>query len=272
MARFIWRVARKGYRWTADDYLFAPEGSGFRPYEPLEKYTGLFRIFAETPITKKGVLGFANKFGHLGTGAGGVGGDIDDEWERWSEDDWRRVDRTENDALPDMEDLDFWCDQIMQMRECIGTWDKVQSSKADENAMQRLQESVANNLRGRVRVVFGRDARVDGFLLKIKPNTLLGALWLQLAESISGCKKHRACRHCGSWFSILREKINKKSKKKQMMRQNRIYCSEKCKGAAARLRKTKAQQLAREGKTPEEIASELGSDVKTVRGWLMAEP
>src|ERR1017187_7259291 len=37
----------------------------FRRYEPL-KMTGLFRTFADTPLTPAGMLAFANKYGHLG--------------------------------------------------------------------------------------------------------------------------------------------------------------------------------------------------------------
>lgn len=264
MTRFVWKVAVRGYQWTDDDYLSAPEGSRFREYAPLDEFTGLFRTFAKTPITMYGILGFANKFGHLGAGAGGVGGDIDDEWERWSDEDWRRFDHTEKDDLPDMEDMHFWCDQICRMGECVETWDKAQWGKSDEKAMQRLQETVSNNLRGRVRVAFGRDPekRIGGFLLEIMPNTLLGALWLQLAETISGSKKHRACAACGNWFEVSPEKFRK----------SRHYCSEPCRSRAYRSRKEKARQLNNEGKTIKEIAVLLGSDKKTIRGWLMAGP
>jgi hypothetical protein len=264
MTRFLWRVAVRGYQWTADDYLFAPEGSRFREYAPLEDFTGLFRAFAETPITMNGLLGFANKFGHLGTGAGGVGGDIDDEWESRSDADWQGLDHTEKSGRPDWEDMDFWCEQIGRMRDCVRTWDKVQNGKADQQAMLRLQVTVSNSLRGRVRVAFGRDPeqRVGGFLLQIVPNTLLGALWLQLAETISGYKQHRACAACGNWFEVSPEKFRK----------SRHYCSEPCRSRAYRSRKEKARQLANEGKTAKKIAALLGSDAKTIRGWLMAGP
>lgn len=265
MTRFEWRVADNGYRWTADDLLFAPEGSSFeKKIKPLEeeKYSGLFRTFAKTPTTKEGVLDFANKYGHLGTGAGGVGGDIDFEWEYWDDEkweEWERNVRCEETNPPDMEPFEFWSYHITRMRQCVKTWDKVQSGEAVEKEMQRLQVTVSNNLRGRVRVAFSRDPeRIGGFLLQIKPNTLLGALWLQLAETISGCRKHRACAACRNWFEVSPE----------MFRKNRVYCSEECRSRAYRKRKEKARQLAKEGKTVKEIAAQLGSNAEAVRGWL----
>jgi len=259
-------VARKGYQWTADGHHLSPtEVEDWRrpkEYAPLDEYTGLFRTFAEKPTTREGILEFANQFGHLGSGAGGVGGDIDNDWEYWSDEEWENFAHSERNNPPDMEPFEWWSEEIMRMRECVVTWDKAQSGKADAKAMQRLQVTVSNNLRGRVRVVFGRDLeqRLGGFLLQIMPNTLLGALWLQLAEAISGSKKHRACTACGNWFEVSPEKF----------RTSRHYCSEPCRSRAYRSRKEKAHLLAAEGKSIKEIAALLGSDAKTIKGWLMA--
>ncbi len=263
MTRFLWRVAVSGYQWTADgQHLGSIEVYDwrYREYAPLDEYTGLFRTFAETPPTPKGILAFANQFGHLGFGAGGVGGDIDADWEDRTDKEWEEFIHSESNNPPDMEPFEWWSEHVRRMRECVETWDKMQSGRADERAMLRLQESVGNKLRGRVRVAFRRDRRVGGFLLQIVPNTLLGAVWLQLAEAISGYKKHRACAACSNWFEVSPEKFRK----------SRHYCSEPCRSRAYRSRKDKAQQLANEGKTIKEIAAQLGSDAKTIRGWLMA--
>ncbi len=270
MPKFIWRVARDGYRWTSGTYLATIDANKsidannwhYREYAPLDEFTGLFRTFAETPTTMEGVLEFANQYGHLGTGASGVGGDLDCDWEYWSDDEWRRADHTERDTPPNMEPIELWREEIDQMRECVEIWDEAQSGNADEQLMQSLQVTVCNSLRGRVKVIFARDRRVEGFILQIMPNALLGALWLQLAETISGSKKHRACAACGKWFEVSPEKF----------RRSRNYCSEPCRSRAYRSRKEEARKLANEGKTIKEIAARLGSDAKTIRGWLMAIP
>jgi DNA-binding NarL/FixJ family response regulator len=54
----------------------------------------------------------------------------------------------------------------------------------------------------------------------------------------------------------------------EIARTSRLFCSESCRARAYRERKEKAVQLAAEGKTPKEIAAELDSDVKTVKGWI----
>jgi len=38
--------------------------------------------------------------------------------------------------------------------------------------------------------------------VKFSPNTLLDALWLQLAEALSGGEKLRQCESCHSWFQV----------------------------------------------------------------------
>src|SRR5262245_17270383 len=90
---FLWSVPGDGYRWVE---AHVPVGEGRagklvfnRPietnkalvltdgltlgksymrkqYDPLQKYPGLFRTFADTPPTQESILGFANEYGSLG--------------------------------------------------------------------------------------------------------------------------------------------------------------------------------------------------------------
>jgi hypothetical protein len=262
--RFSWGIAAGGYGWANaavedDELLLTPIGDWLvREYEPLEEFPGLFRTFAETPTTRDGVLAFANQFGHLRSGAECVGGGLDDECEWWENEEWQQVDQaTKNE--PYLDPYLFWVRQIEWMRECVATWDRAQSgANVSEQAMRRLEETVLNQLRVRVKLAFARDRRVAGFVLQIVPVNLVGSLWLQLAEAISGSKKHRACEACGIWFELSPEKN----------RTSRHYCSEHCRSRAYRSRKEQARKMAGEGKTVAKIAAALGSDAKTIKGWL----
>jgi hypothetical protein len=41
-----------------------------------------------------------------------------------------------------------------------------------------------------------------GLQLEITAETLLSALWWQIARKLSGEAKIRECRHCGEWFEV----------------------------------------------------------------------
>jgi hypothetical protein len=110
----------------------------------------------------------------------------------------------------------------------------------------------------RALVVFDEDHKLGGLALQVKPNSLLGALWIQFALAVAGNKKYRACATCRQWFEL----------SPQIARTSKLFCSEACRSQAYRNRKEKAHLLAAEGKTFKQIAEELGSDLKTVQEWL----
>jgi hypothetical protein len=266
MAAFRWRVAVDGYRWRFLTYegeehpylAVVPDWNWrFRWYAPLDEFSGLFRIFAQTPTTLEGVQSFANRFGQLNLGSGGVGEELDGSWEIRSNEEWRRYDQTPDDEYK-LDPFEHWCEAIVRLRECVETWDRAQGGGVDEQAVEGLRVTVENALRYRTRVSFAGDERVGGFVLRMMPTDLLGGLWLQLAQTISGSKTHRACPVCRDWFEVSLQKYRK----------SRRYCSEPCRSLAYRGRMEQARKLAGEGKSAKEIARELGSDVKTVKGWL----
>jgi len=255
MATFPWCVAEKGYQWVPataanGERCLQPLGEKeeFREYVPLDKHPCLFREFASTPTTPDGVLSFAKTYGLLGFNRsdcpskcprpGNVG---------------RRSREAEGD--PYQESLGNWTRQIQDMQKCVNCW--ASRGSAGDPAMSKLNSRVSSQLQGRVRVAFSLDEKVTGFVLEILPVTLLGALWLQLAQSISGNKTHRACLGCGAWFEVSLKKF----------RPDKLTCSVKCRGRVARWRK-KARRLAKEGQSTEAIAKQIGFPQEVVKGWL----
>lgn len=123
-----------------------------------------------------------------------------------------------------------------------------------------LSQIVNDKLHGAMRAAILHDTETHELKLRMVPTSLLGAMWLQLSQELTGGIKSRQCAECGKWFEISLEQSG--------FRRNRQYCSDGCRMAAYRRRKERAVQLATEGIKPDQIAKELDSDPKTVRGWI----
>jgi hypothetical protein len=100
------------------------------------------------------------------------------------------------------------------------------------------------------------DAFKSRMELKLIPSSLLGAMWLQFALAIAGDKDFRQCKECGQWFEL----------SPITARANRLFCSGPCKSKDYRAKRKRALALKRKGLSVKEIATELGSDVSTIRG------
>jgi len=83
-------------------------------------------------------------------------------------------------------------------------------------------------------------------------------MWLQLARVVSGNKEFRQCAQCDRSFEVSPD----------VTRKSRIYCSERCRSQAYRSRKATAHEMRAAGKSVQQIADKLKSDVETVRGWM----
>lgn len=82
------------------------------------------------------------------------------------------------------------------------------------------------HLSGRIETMLLQNPRTNGLVLYTMPNSLIGALWLQLAESIDGHKEFRQCESCRNWFELAPDKA----------RADKLYCSQACRSRAYRRR------------------------------------
>ena len=94
--------------------------------------------------------------------------------------------------------------------------------------------------------------------LALVPGTLYDAIWLQFVLAFNGNKNFGACEVCGKPFEI----------SPQFARTNRKLCSAACKAKAHRRRREQALSLAAQGRTPKQIAKQVGSQLTTVQKWL----
>jgi Helix-turn-helix domain len=274
MTDFIWRVATHGHVWRASAPLARPTTIerflgpyhewDVREYEPLREHTGLFQTFAYTEPTEEAILAFADEYGPLG-GDMRVSGPSADMYRDHgyrveypaTPEEWEAFEDAEEVVYP-VDPFKRWREQIERMKRCVEIWKKSQGGEASAREMAALERRVNREMEGRVTPRLGLDRRGGGLTLQFTPVSLLGALWFQLAQAIGGNKQYRACASCGRWFEVSPDTA----------RADAVYCKEACRSRAYRARKERAARLAAEGRSAKEIAAELGSDVKTVQGWL----
>lgn len=94
--------------------------------------------------------------------------------------------------------------------------------------------------------------------LALVPRSLRDAIWLQFTLAVIEHKKFGACEVCGKPFEI----------SPQVARTNRKLCGSACKAKAHRQRREQALRLADSGRTPKQIAKQVGSHLTTVQKWL----
>jgi hypothetical protein len=93
--------------------------------------------------------------------------------------------------------------------------------------------------------------------IRIVPSSLISALWIQLAQAVEGDRKYRQCEECKKWYEVSGDR-----------RADARFCSDPCRFRAYRKRQKEAKRLHATGVSPKDIAKQLGSDTKTVKGWI----
>lgn len=106
------------------------------------------------------------------------------------------------------------------------------------------------------------DLSTAAMSVQVTPRNLLGAMWLQFARAVEGGKDFRQCSNCGNWIEVPPTAAHAA----------RLFCSNSCKTKNYRDRKERVRRLAREGKTIDAIASEVGADRESVAKWVGDDP
>jgi hypothetical protein len=204
-------------------------------YDPFSVEPALFRIFAALDGTPESILGFAQRYGALGT-------------------------------IVEIDDRDFyynqlatWRDRIGEMRQYVEFADnylrpagtkrtRTQTAKAAELVTRALvwaQPQMTVQERPRIAV---------GFVYVV--GDLWSVLSLQLAEAIVDERQFRDCDQCGKPFAT------------DAARSDREFCSANCRVKAHYRRKKKAEAMRAAGKTLNEISKATGSDISTIKKWV----
>lgn len=139
------------------------------------------------------------------------------------------------------------------------------SEDAFDVATNFVRKNVAGELYKRVHPDLVVDPRTRKVVLKMRPEDLRAAMWLQFAQAVSGNKEYRQCRHCDTWFE-LSAADNGRSR-------GRLFCTDPCKSRDYRRRKDRALALSATGLVPVDVAARLASegletDADTVKNWV----
>jgi hypothetical protein len=115
-------------------------------------------------------------------------------------------------------------------------------------------------LRSLTRCAMTWDARRRQPALSVQPNSLLGCLYLQLAQTVdrgAACRTGR-CLYCQRRF-LLAPGVG---------RADRSTCSDSCRVSLHKQRGRRAAELRAAGKGLRQIAEELGVETGMVKRWL----
>ena len=124
-------------------------------------------------------------------------------------------------------------------------------------ALQRLVNQQGSAHTCEHRMIWDFTAKEPRLRMQLVPTSLLAAMWLQLSSAIEGHRVYKQCRACGRWFAPAQD-----------TRADATFCRRACRFKAYRKRQERACELAAQGKSQTAIATELKSDVQTVKGWL----
>jgi hypothetical protein len=108
------------------------------------------------------------------------------------------------------------------------------------------------------RLLWTRDRKRMG--LFIVPNSLLGFMWYQLSAAIAEFRTFRNCAVCKTPMLI--------SPAGSGQRANKSTCSNACRVRLYAGRVLEAQELARRGIAPKQIAQKLGAELPKVKAWI----
>ena len=271
---------------------------------PLQEATGLYREFAETPPTKDGVMAFATKYGLLGAfeyldppteqDPSEIRGERLADWIKHIQamkqavDVWDRLQQKDRDGLVELQtSRRLFTDRRKIPAERFTrpsasdeqppddrSWDSfyhespylIANDQLPEVALSFLQITMNQHLSGfGVSTQVRRDQqRTGGLAYYVVPESLLGAMWLQLAEAISENKHYNRCRQCDQPFEV--------STSPTGARISRRYCSVACKNQYHYQQRTETKRLRSQGLSEGRIAERLDVPLKSVKGWLKSEP
>ena len=212
-----WEHRLWGY--ADDEDLPDAPGSHF----PMENKT-ILKTFVKTEATKEGIMSFAEKFGHLGIsryhrheGTEPVYGESFGDWAREIAKvrsviiNWGLVNTMHglNEDAPHVEeapeDLFEWFDMTCEAMNLLNTAeDGVISYKDPYNLkiiyLSKIKDNINSSLHNRIQPVTEINETVDGISFALAPTTLLGAIWLQIAQVVSPTSHMKVCAYCGDLF------------------------------------------------------------------------
>lgn len=274
LADFEWSRAADGYRWEgsgARRFLVPSQDDG-KPQRHVKyrledkKATALFMEFAALGDDADAHLAFANRFGMLGSPVTSV--KTGRSWEPIDPEpyyDTKTPGVFEHDKygarLGEFFSLDVdrfpmssWLGMSHLMAKIVHARQHRPGANLDWLVLRRLNTALHLSVRTHL-VEADSD---EGYNLRIRPISLIGAMWLQTGQALTRPKEFRRCVTCQTLIEVSRE---------TGARSDAMFCSDACKSKDLRQRRAEARRLA-STMTAAQIAKRVRSDVATVKRWI----
>lgn len=264
---FSWYKNKDGYRIAKgrgkDDALYICEATftnrRYKEYLPLQDYPHLYREFAKIDAGNiEAVLGFVNLYGvpenRRALGAPGClyplasfQAEVTAMRETVELHNLARglLDPAviEKHAMRDSPDSAA----VRQRLETLARWEfpleaiylVIEKPRPVDMAYSRVKNLVNEHIAPHVspRLIYSQDGeKITDMYFRVVPSSLLGAMWLQMAQAVDSGKHVLSCDVCGRWFEE-REQIGKRPAK--------AHCSKACKQKAYRAGDTYKARKAR---------------------------
>lgn len=164
-------------------------------YRPLEQFADLYLVLSEVR-TPQQFLNFVNQYGPL------TWADRTTKHFTWA--DGTKPNSDSQDGLPMFGDpVPGGLATAEMFRDLLNLQKLGDPRRLARHFKSKIARFVGDGLladdgvAGKVELVSDLER---GLRVKVLPSTLRGALWLQLAQKLSGATKVAPCRHCGRWF------------------------------------------------------------------------
>lgn len=232
----------KAYAWrgaTADEsaQVIVADSQAVSASFSADDRPALFLELAAVELTRSGILQFVERNGILGLSESFYGEN-------------GKLQLVRNDSR---RNFDF---EVSCLRSALSSLVALQSHSLAGDAEIRMRIELIDRINERL---LGISPRLDeGMRLISTADRLVLAIWMQLAKAIDSGRQFRQCSHCERFFEVAGG----------TSRTDKQYCSHQCSLKAYRARKRRAVELRTAGNSLKEIAKDLGSDVKTIKGWL----
>lgn len=182
--QFSWPIDQDGYEFATYDHTsdgigatlltggrgvqIRPKGGAPRFYRPLAENRGLYRQFAETVVDEESASQFVHSYGMLSYGLRDL---IGGPW----------------DGIDFLDDILKTSENIREICKAI-------------DGLNRKRAAEIFNLSTSPIMRLHMDFNGSKAIYSLVPQTLRGALYLQVAEEISKGTKFRRCKTCQIWF------------------------------------------------------------------------
>ena len=213
---FEWWVDQRGYELvykkaesrgsvrTFEGWHVQRKGGPVRAYRPLEDHRGLFRRFAHLTPEKESILEFITEFGFL----------FPHNQESELVNDWLARARGMAEIVQSIDE--GRTDEVMRLFN-----DEISAAGTSRGLEPIIPVFVLRRYLPHFSIRIGKNDRART-TLQVVPQSLIGAMWFQVAEQITDETDFRKCGHCPTWFPVGRGTGHKRT---------RIFCSTRCRVA-----------------------------------------